>query len=72
VLHAGNLYGFPTAARGTYQISPYADRNASCQRDLAFPEHFLLPVKRFPRKSDFILVPEHLRLARMSFINLSS
>jgi hypothetical protein len=69
VLHPGNLYGFPTAARGTSvalrKTSPCAKRSVSCQRDLASPEPFLLPVKRFPRKSDFILVPEHLRLARM-------
>ena len=47
------------------KISPCVNRSLSCRRDLAFRAHFLLPVKRSPRKSDFMLEPEHIRMARM-------
>jgi hypothetical protein len=63
LLHPGNLYGLPTAAR-----------SISKDESVSQPKRFLpvrsrilraLPLARatIPRKSDFMLVPEHLRLA---------
>jgi hypothetical protein len=62
VLYSGNLYGLPTA-RGTSQ-----DQCGSNPKGfLPVRSRILraLPLARatIPRKSDFMLVPEHLRLA---------
>jgi hypothetical protein len=62
VLYAGDSYGFPTA-RGTSQNQS----GSNPRRCLPVQSRILraLPLARatIPRKSDFMLVPEHLRLA---------
>jgi|SRR5579864_656261 len=59
VLHPGNLYGFPTAARGTSQDQSVHECKRFLPARSRVPRALPLARELIPRKSGFVLAPEN-------------